>query len=128
MKYWPLCIACCVLLAQLWACSEESGSSHSGNLPAVRNVPDPAMERTDAVETRPTTATPVPPSEPDTFSVDLENERVFMPGKGWLGAAEFWDMYYNRPQELPGDLDHGALQALRSKGQDNVSPVHQGSQ
>ena len=109
-----------MLLSQLGACSEEPGSSLSETQPSVRNVPDPAMEQMRAVENGPTAANNVvqqprsPPRNPDTFTVDLENRRVFLPKQGWLDAAAFWDIYYNHPQDLPGEIDHEALEPLRS--------------
>lgn len=53
------------------------------------------------------------PTEPTQFTVDVEGRRVFLPEKGWLTSKEFWDIYYNRPDELPGDIDHQALHSLR---------------
>ncbi len=84
--------------------------------PRVRNVPDPAMEAPQedsdgqAVEVE---AEPAVPAEPTKFTVDAEGRRVFLPEKGWLPSAAFWDIYYNRPEELPGDIDHQALHSLR---------------
>ena len=112
----------------LSACGDEQ-PEESLQLPAervaprVRNVPDPAMVRDEepqgSVEQQAAVAEPaaeseVPP-EPTGFTVDMEGSRVFLPGKGWLEASEFWDIYYNRPQELPGNIDHQALQLLRAE-------------
>lgn len=86
--------------------------------PRVRIVPDPAMEKLkkqgpqDPGEPVAVTKSEV---EPDEFTVDIEAERVFLPEKGWINAVDFWDIYYNRPQELPGNIDHEALQRLHRK-------------
>ena len=114
MKHSGLFIVFCGLLSQLGACSEEPGSSLSETQPGVRAVPDPAMEPVHEVENGPTAAPPPPPADPDVFTVDLENRRVFLPKQGWLDAAAFWDIYYNHPQDLPGEIDHEALEPLRS--------------
>jgi hypothetical protein len=52
-------------------------------------------------------------SDPTAFAVDAELRRVFVPGTGWITAEAFWDIYYHRPDELPADLDHDALTAIR---------------
>lgn len=118
MKHSGLFVVFCVLLSQLGACSEEPGSSLSETQPAVRDVPDPAMEQMHEVESRPTaalpSAPPPPPADPVRFTVDLENRRVFLPEQGWLDATAFWDIYYNHPGDLPDEIDHGALEPLRS--------------
>ncbi len=62
-------------------------------------------------------AEPAVPAEPTKFTVDAEGRRVFLPEKGWLSSAAFWDIYYNRPGELPGDIDHQALHSLRAAEQ-----------
>jgi hypothetical protein len=60
----------------------------------------------------PTTATPSASSPAPTLEVDLERGQVHVPGVGWLRADEFWDLYYNHPEKLPGDLDTAALAQL----------------
>jgi len=67
----------------------------------------------------------LPPPVPDSFTVDIENKRVFMPGKGWLEAAAFWDIYYNQPQLLPGEIDHVSLELLRNH-HEGVKPIPPG--
>lgn len=80
----------------------------------VRNEePQESVEQQAAVA-EPGTKSEVP-SEPTGFTVDVEGGRVFLPEKGWLEATQFWDIYYNRPQELPGNIDHQALQLLRAE-------------
>jgi len=119
-------LVCCVLLAALQACSDAADSGPAG----IREVPDPAMQ--PAAEPEVAVAAPdaggqeaapamVMP-EPDSFAVDLDGRRVFLPGRGWLAADAFWDLYYNHPGELPGDIDHAALQSLRETGPDPHPP------
>ncbi len=94
--------------------------------PRIRNVQDPAMDRGQEENreglpeqggvTKPVSrAESAAPSKPAGFIVDVAGDRVFLPGKGWLKAAEFWEIYYNHPQELPGNIDHQALQLLRAE-------------
>ncbi|MBL3534720.1 MAG: hypothetical protein JMN27_12900 [gamma proteobacterium endosymbiont of Lamellibrachia anaximandri] len=118
----------CFLTFFLSACGEEP-SEDTSQLPAesaapmIRNVPDPAMERAreeredSAGEAAEVEAESAVPTEPIKFTVDTEGRRVFLPGKGWLSSSEFWDIYYNRPGELPGDIDHQALHSLRAAEQ-----------
>lgn len=73
--------------------------------PAVAPLPPP-MPPLEAEE--------VPPAA-EPFAVDLERRMVRLPDRGWVSSEEFWDIYYHRPQELPGDLDHEALAALRAR-------------
>lgn len=63
----------------------------------------------------------VAPSEPEVpvivkkiekLEIDLEGQRVLLPGDGWISAPEFWEIYYNQPQKLPGDIDFAKLQQL----------------
>ncbi len=49
---------------------------------------------------------------PSSMTVDLEGHRVFLPNEGWLTEEEFWRIYYEEPQRLPGELDFGALHKL----------------
>ena len=93
--------------------------------PRIRNVPDPAMEQLQETgngiiiaetEVQDATQTQATQNIPDTFTVDLENKRVFLLDKGWIEASEFWDIYYNHAEELPADIDHAALEKLRMNG------------
>jgi hypothetical protein len=51
-------------------------------------------------------------TEAEQVKVDGESQRVFLPGKGWLSAAQFWELYLHRPQELPAGLPHEKLRVL----------------
>jgi hypothetical protein len=52
------------------------------------------------------------PAAAPTFQVDVENNRVYLESTGWISTEEFWDIYYNDPAKLPGDLDHEELAKL----------------
>ena len=52
-------------------------------------------------------------AEGETFAVDAERGMVRLPGRGWVSSEAFWELYHHRPEELPPDLDHGALAVLR---------------
>lgn len=67
------------------------------------------------------TVTKVEPSEPEApvivkkiekLEIDVEGQRVLLPGDGWISAPEFWDIYYNYPHKLPGEIDFAKLQQL----------------
>ncbi len=69
------------------------------------------------------TVTKLEPSEPEApieikkvekLEIDLEGQRVLLPGDGWISVPEFWDIYYNHPQKLPGDIDFAKLQQLEN--------------
>lgn len=115
----------CFLTLFLSACGEDPPEDTSQRpaesaAPRVRNVPDPAMEakqEDSAGQAFEVEAEPAVPAEPTKFTVDAEGRRVFLPGKGWLSSSAFWDIYYNRPEELPGDIDHQALHSLRAAEQ-----------
>lgn len=96
----------------------------------VRAVEDPAMARAAAgaalagdpsrgiatdetINPQAVVSPAVVESEPSRFFVDAEGQRVFLPGVGWKTVDEFWEIYYHRPQDLPGDIDHDALAAIR---------------
>jgi len=44
--------------------------------------------------------------------VDLENRLVFLPSLGWLSEDAFWDIYFNDPQKLPGNIDFDEIHKL----------------
>lgn len=76
---------------------------------------EPAIEQT--------AVTKVEPSESEAsaqiiavekLEIDLQGQRVLLPGDGWISAAEFWDIYYNHPQKLPGEIDFEMLQKLEN--------------
>ena len=55
------------------------------------------------------------------LEIDLEKKQVHIPGEGWIEAKEFWDIYYNQPQRLPGDIDFERLQKFEEiTGTDRV--------
>ena len=35
-------------------------------------------------------------------------------GEGWISVPEFWDIYYNNPQKLPGEIDFAKLDQLKN--------------
>jgi len=43
------------------------------------------------------------------MQVDLDRRMVYLPDQGWLNEDEFWNIYYNEPDKLPGDIDFDAL-------------------
>ncbi|AUB82125.1 hypothetical protein THSYN_14980 [Candidatus Thiodictyon syntrophicum] len=110
--------------------ADQFAGIDAAKVPAIRRVEDPAMAGAASGQVladgvaregvpEPRTAPPgevlvaVPVPEPSTFTIDATTQRVFLPGRGWKTAAEFWDLYYNRPQELPGNIDHHALATLK---------------
>lgn len=40
-------------------------------------------------------------------------DQIYIPGRGWMDAAELWDLYFNDLSQLPADLDFSALHSLR---------------
>jgi hypothetical protein len=46
------------------------------------------------------------------MQVDLERRLVYLPSEGWLNEDDFWDIYYNQPEKLPGTMDFDALGKL----------------
>ena len=47
-----------------------------------------------------------------SFQVDVEHNQVYLESTGWITAADFWEIYYNDPVKLPGDIDHEELAKL----------------
>ncbi len=47
--------------------------------------------------------------------VDPDTNAVFVPGLGWQSAESFMDIYLNRPELLPDEFDHQAVQALKER-------------
>jgi hypothetical protein len=91
----------------------------------VREVADPAMQAggqpgagpAEALHSSDDTAIATgASSDPATFTVDASGQRVFLPGSGWKTVEEFWEIYYERPDLLPGDIDHQALMSIRPDG------------
>ncbi|MBK1702982.1 hypothetical protein [Halochromatium glycolicum] len=96
---------------------EKTEKGPAGGAVALKpDVPDPAMavmldeaaSRAPHVAAKP----PAVPAEPTRFTVDTDAGRVFLPSQGWRTVDEFRDLYYSRPQDLPGDIDHDAVMAL----------------
>lgn len=118
-----------LLFTLLSGCSEAPQTQRpqsAGVIRAVRQVPDPAMEQQTVRDMQSTVAVTGDPTlqsqeDPDRFTVDQQKNRVFIPGKGWIDAATFWDIYFTNPQELPEEMDHLALHSLRPGGNDERS-------
>jgi hypothetical protein len=49
---------------------------------------------------------------PDELTVDAEAGQVYVPGEGWLGTDDFWALYLNEPEKLPGTSDFSQLTEL----------------
>ncbi len=47
--------------------------------------------------------------------IDPETNAVYVPGLGWQSAEAFMDIYLNRPELLPDQFDHEAVQALKER-------------
>ncbi|MHC5112628.1 MAG: hypothetical protein ACYTHJ_22455 [Planctomycetota bacterium] len=74
---------------------------------------EPAIEQSAVIKTEPSVpAAPVPIIAADKLEIDLERQRVLIPNEGWMSAADFWEIYYNEPQRLPGDIDFQKLLQL----------------
>jgi hypothetical protein len=102
------------LLVFALACT---GCSKDTPSPRTRDLPDPAM----APASPPAGALSIavapvsePDSDPDAAVVDIAGQRVFFPEQGWLDGDAFLDIYYNRPEELPLDIDFQAVHELVS--------------
>lgn len=91
------CLAAAAALL-LVACGDEPAGQGGHRVPGIAVVAPPA----------PAPVPVAPPPEP-TIEVDATGGRVWMPGRGWISVAEFWDIYRNRPDELTGTLDHAQL-------------------
>ena len=113
--------AVCFTALFLAACSSEKQP-----VTTIQDVDDPAMaayvaESSGDPDASPgDSADPAPDNSSDTVPthsvVDLDQNRVFLPGRGWLSADEFALIYNERPEVLPGDLDYyAAHQLLRSQ-------------
>ncbi|MEZ5559646.1 MAG: hypothetical protein R3E86_14020 [Pseudomonadales bacterium] len=62
-----------------------------------------------------TAATDIAPTTPQ---YDATGEKIFIPGRGWMVATEFWDLYEHDPRQLPDDLDFQAIHDLRDQAGD----------
>jgi len=80
--------------------------------PEIRAVDDPAMRPPARALAASTETVAAPPVEPTTLQYDASRDRIFVPGTGWLDAAELWDNYVNDPDKLPEGLELSALHAL----------------
>jgi len=54
--------------------------------------------------------------------VDLETRQVYVPDVGWLSEADFWVLYHEEPEKLPGDIDFEALRELGYPVSDPTPP------
>ncbi|MCP3869200.1 MAG: hypothetical protein GY703_14085 [Gammaproteobacteria bacterium] len=120
-------IVLCVALSLVISCGEDPPAVDTAKKAkpdkkqySIRAVPDPAMERKplekalDSAVTQAPDPDPVPvETEPENFAVDGKRGRVFFPDRGWLSVDEFWEIYYNRPQDLPDDMNHESLEVIR---------------
>ena len=52
--------------------------------------------------------------EVEKLEIDFEGRRVRLPGEGWISVPEFWDIYYNNPQKLQGEIDFAKLDQLKN--------------
>ena len=50
----------------------------------------------------------------EKLEIDVAGKRVRLPGEGWISAQAFWEIYYNQPQKLSGEIDFELLQALEA--------------
>jgi len=57
---------------------------------------------------------PLPVKQVEKLEIDLDRQRVMVPGEGWLSAQAFWEIYYAEPQKLPGDIDFAALREFEA--------------
>jgi len=55
---------------------------------------------------------PVSRPDPDKSFVDLDARRIYLPASGWVGGDAFLDLYLNRPEDLPDDIDLHAVHEL----------------
>ena len=114
-----------LLLTLPLACGDGGdGATGEDSTPASTPAipPSPATTGTRGVTTLPGATVaggqpggPATPARvtPSSMQVDLEGRRVFLPHEGWLTAEEFWRIYFDEPQRLPGDLDFEAVNQLR---------------
>jgi len=118
-RSWHLAAVFVIVAAvQLAGCGKDTNPA-SG----IRQVDDPAMQTSAAM---PTVSAPIPVThsqssanddmdsrpDPDKPFVDLDARRIYLPESGWLEGDDFLDLYLNRPEELPGDVDLYAVHEL----------------
>jgi len=91
--------------------------------PVITPRDDPAMANRPLVEPSVPTADDEPltasaaetAADPDRFRIDKENDRLYLPGSGWMSIDSFWELYLNQPERLPPDLDHRLLEPIRPR-------------
>lgn len=104
-----------VAVSALVACSKGGTGSSADSSPlspahpAGSVSPAPAGQQAASLSPPPTGSSP---SVPDTVKVDVKNRLIFVPNLGWLNEDQFWDIYYNEPQKLPGTIDLTELNKL----------------
>ncbi len=76
----------------------------------------PSAQDTAVVKAeRPVSEPPVVHKKIEKLEIDVAGMRVLLPGDGWISATDFWDIYYNQPHRLPGEIDFDLLQELEHK-------------
>ncbi len=79
--------------------------------------PDPAMDNAPApvtTEQPPAQTVQAPQPEPPK-GPRRKDGQIFFPQTGWVEEAAFWDMYENRPEEIPDDIDLYAAHELKQE-------------
>ena len=46
----------------------------------------------------------------EKLEIDLTGKRAFIPAEGWVSARAFWQIYFDQPEKLPGEIDFELLQ------------------
>ncbi len=106
-----------VLLFCLVGC-EEDVPQRARILPLQLDVEDPAMQLADKnkdelIEDEAGEKILYIREEPTQFSVDFAGQRVFLPDRGWVSTRRFWEIYYQQPEKLPGELDFELIEQLK---------------
>ena len=105
-----------VVMLLSWGCGEPKS--------ATRQVADPAMEASRAAAIQDSSLHQSADQRPVDQPVDSaqlstslryneSGDQIYIPGRGWMDAAELWDLYFNDLSQLPADLDFSALHSLR---------------
>lgn len=95
-----------IAVLSLAACSDGgTGSDQSG---ASLTSSNPSVQSTST----PTTGQQVTAVAAAKMQVDFDRRMVYLPDQGWLSEDEFWNIYYNEPDKLPGEIDFDALVEL----------------
>ena len=111
-----------VVTASLVGC----GGGGSGGSSEKGASASPSANSQSAAVTSVSTAVVAPAVDLGTDSpmqVDFETRQIFLPDTGWLSEDEFWNIYYNDPAKLPGNVDFEALQQLGYRENPTGEPV-----